>query len=99
MYRGTTPTLQIACDLDLDTCQTVWLTLQQGCCEITKQRADMTPTDDGFAVTLTQAETLQLQAGASVYVQLRALTNSGAALASNIVSVPVSAILKDGEIA
>lgn len=44
MYRGTTPTLQIACDLDLDTCQTVWLTLQQGCCEITKQRADMTPT-------------------------------------------------------
>lgn len=28
MYRGTTPTLQIACDLDLDTCQTVWLTLR-----------------------------------------------------------------------
>ena len=44
MYRGTRPALQIACDLDLDTCQTVWLTLQQGCCEITKQRADMTPT-------------------------------------------------------
>lgn len=98
MRRGTTPTLQISCDLDLEHCKVVWLTLKQMKVEITKQLTDMTLTEDGFSVTLSQEETLKLAAGGKLQIQLRALTQDGVAVASNVETVLVDAILKDGEI-
>ena len=100
MRRGTTPTLVFTVEpvLDLSTLAEAWLTIRQAEVEITHSLPDLTPTEDGFAVTLTQAETLGLSASASCRVQLRALTGTGQAMASNILSLPVGGILKCGVI-
>ena len=100
MYRGTTPTLvfTVTPELDLSTLAEAWLTIRQAEVEITHSLPDLVPTEGGFSVTLTQAETLGLSASASCRVQLRALTGAGQAMASNILSLPVGGILKCGVI-
>lgn len=98
MRRGTTPTLIFTVEpvLDLSTLAEAWLTIYQAGEIATKALDDLTQTEDGFSVTLTQEETLRLCAGAGCRIQLRAATGQGAALASNILRVPVVGILKDG---
>ena len=98
MRRGTTPTLVFTVDpvLDLSTLAEAWLTIYQAGEVATKTLPDLTQTEAGFSVTLTQEETLRLCAGAGCRIQLRAATGQGAALASNILRVPVAGILKDG---
>ena len=100
MYRGTTPTLvfTVTPELDLPALAEAWLTIRQAEVEITHSLPDLVPTEGGFSVTLTQAETLGLSASASCRVQLRALTGAGQAMASNILSLPVGGILKCGVI-
>lgn len=100
MYRGTTPTLvfTVTPELDLSALAEAWLTIRQAEVEITHSLPDLVPTEGGFSVTLTQAETLGLSASASCRVQLRALTGAGQAMASNILSLPVGGILKCGVI-
>ena len=100
MRRGTTPTLvfSVTPPLDLGALAEAWLTIRQAGVEITHGLAELTATEAGFATTLTQAETLQLAGSASCRIQLRALTGTGQALASNILTVPVGGILKDGVI-
>lgn len=100
MYRGTTPTLvfTVTPELDLSTLAEAWLTIRQAEVEITHSLPDLVPTEGGFSVTLTQAETLGLSSSASCRVQLRALTGAGQAMASNILSLPVGGILKCGVI-
>lgn len=100
MYRGTTPTLvfTVTPELDLSALAEAWLTIRQAEVEITHSLPDLVPTDGGFSVTLTQAETLGLSSSASCRVQLRALTGAGQAMASNILSLPVGGILKCGVI-
>ena len=100
MRRGTTPTLVFTLEpaLDLSTLAEAWLTIRQAEVEITHSLPDLVPTEGGFSVTLTQAETLGLSASASCRVQLRALTGAGQAMASNILSLPVGGILKCGVI-
>ena len=98
MRRGTTPTLVFTVEpvLDLSTLAEAWLTIYQAGAVATKTLPDLTQTENGFQVTLTQEETLRLCAGAGCRIQLRAATGQGAALASNILRVPVGGILKDG---
>lgn len=98
MRRGTTPTLVFTVEpvLDLSTLAEAWLTIYQAGEVATKTLPDLTQTENGFSVTLTQEETLRLCAGAGCRIQLRAATGQGAALASNILRVPVGGILKDG---
>lgn len=98
MRRGTTPTLVFTVDpvLDLSTLAEAWLTIYQAGEVATKTLPELTQTENGFQVTLTQEETLRLCAGAGCRIQLRAATGQGAALASNILRVPVAGILKDG---
>lgn len=100
MYRGTTPTLvfTVTPELDLSALAEAWLTIRQAEVEITHSLPDLVPTEGGFSVTLTQAETLGLSARASCRVQLRALTGAGQAMASNILPLPVGGILKCGVI-
>ena len=51
-----------------------------------------------MSLHLTQEETLKLKANSIAEIQIRVRTNSGEALASNIIQVSTERILKDGEI-
>lgn len=103
MRRGTTPTITATVDADL-TGMTLYLAFKQaGTPPIVKTDGDLEVTvEDGQTViecALTQAETLAMREGVDVKVQLRAVTNSGrTAVASNVGTIPVSAILQDGEL-
>ena len=103
MRRGTTPTITATVDADL-TGMALYLAFKQaGSAPLVKTDADLAVTvEDGTTVietSLTQAETLALREGVDVRVQLRAVTNSGqTAVASNIGTIPVAAILQDGEL-
>ena len=73
--------------------------------EITKRLEDEGVDVDGqvISITLTQADTLLLgsldpETDQTVEVQIRGKTADGRAFASNIMTAPVSRILKDGQI-
>lgn len=99
MRRGTTPTISITVkglsDIQIDK---AYLTLKQRGIVVEKTEADIEIDGDMLRATLTQEETLGFMAGAKINVQLRVLSENGTAYASNIVTVPVGEILKDGVI-
>lgn len=99
MRRGTTPTISITVkglsDIQINK---AYLTLKQRGTVAEKTEADMEIDGDMLQVALTQEETLKFVARAEINVQLRVLSKSGTAYASNIVTVPVGEILKDGVI-
>lgn len=99
MRRGTTPTISITVkglsDIQINK---AYLTLKQRGTVVEKTEADMGIDGDILQVTLTQEETLKFAARAEMNVQLRVLSKSGTAYASDIVTVPVGEILKDGVI-
>ena len=103
MYRGTTPTITINCDIDVSEFVTMWVTFR------TQQLATYAPpkqvevTGKVVTVSLTQADTLLLGSlspdeDQQVEVQIRGRTEDGRAFASNIMTAPLSRILKDGVI-
>lgn len=114
MYRGTTPTITINCDIDVSEFVTMWVTFrtQQLATyappkqvEVTKHLGDegVDATDEVVTVSLTQADTLLLGSlspdeDQQVEVQIRGRTEDGRAFASNIMTAPLSRILKDGVI-
>ena len=114
MYRGTTPTITINCDIDVSEFVTMWVTFrtQQLATyappkqvEVTKHLGDegVDATDKVVTVSLTQADTLLLGSlspdeDQQVEVQIRGRTEDGRAFASNIMTAPLSRILKDGVI-
>lgn len=99
MRRGTTPTLQITVTglTDIEV-QNLYLTLRQGQTTIEKTESGVTIDGEVISATLTQEETLSLVAKVDVALQLRVLSTNNTAYASNIVTVPVEAILKEGVI-
>lgn len=99
MRRGTTPTLQITVTglTDIEV-QNLYLTLRQGQTTIKKTESGVTIDGEVISATLTQEETLSLVAKVDVALQLRVLSTNNTAYASNIVTVPVEAILKEGVI-
>lgn len=99
MIRGTTPTHVFKTDVDLSDAEVVYVTYGQGNKQLEKTKKDLTFTDTGFEVKLTQAETLGFKAlGINAEVQIRARYADGTAIASNIIVVPVSKIIKGGVI-
>lgn len=99
MRRGTTPTLQITVTgLSKIEIQNLYLTLEQQGVVIEKTEADVSIEGEVISAALTQEETLSLTAKMDVAMQLRVLSKSGTACASNIVPVPVGEILEDGVI-
>lgn len=99
MFRGTTPTISLTVTgLSALQIHSAYLTIKQGEVTVEKALEEMTLEGDGLKATLTQAETLSFRAGSGCMIQLRVLTENGAALATEALSVPVKAILKDGEI-
>ena len=95
MRRGTTPTITITTDINLSE-YTVFVTLKQG--NISK---DFTPyvEDYTLSVYLTQEDTLAFEGQKNVQIQVRAIDQSGNAIASNIMTTKVDEILKEGVIA
>lgn len=101
MIRGTTPTLTFTLPFSLDGVKTCWITFAQNgserftvdlsneCCEWE---------GDQITINMTQEQTLKLKSAISVSIQLRVLTNRAEALASDVITVPVKDILKDGVI-
>ena len=104
MIRGTTPTHIFKTNADLsEGVSELYITYEQGTTVVEKTLSDCTiDTEDGVSsitVTLTQNETLSFaDSGYVADVQIRVKFNDGTALASNILRVPISKILKDGVI-
>ena len=99
MRRGTTPTLQITVTgLSKIEIQVLHLIIEQQGVVIKKTEQDVSIDGEVISAALTQEETLSLTAGMDVAVQLRVLSTNNTAYASNIVTVPVEAILEEGVI-
>lgn len=97
--RGTTPFCTYETDIDLSTCEVIYVSFKQGSkvlIEKTKDELDVSPTR--LAVHLTQEETLQLKHTQELRMQIRARYPDGTAVKSNIMVGNVGEILKDGEI-
>lgn len=96
--RGTTPYAEIKVDgVDLSSIDVMWLTFKQGSLEITKTLDDVTIDSDTITVHFTQEETLKFSSRSRVSIQMRFLIGTEANK-SNVVTVEVSDILKDGVI-
>lgn len=100
MFRGTTPTIVIKLntDIDLPSCKQVWVTFDNGGKILTKSKEDIVfEGGRGMQISLTQEETLSFT-GSSIDVQIRLLTDSDTALATPIKRLPVSRVLEGGVI-
>lgn len=100
MQRGTTPTHTFTFGESLSGAKfdKIFVTYKQGEKVIVeKSLEDIEIMENSFVVKLTQAETLLFSPGL-VRIQVRVKTVDDMALASNIITVPASEILKDGEI-
>lgn len=94
MRRGTTPTHTF--DIGMDTAELAQLvvTYCQGDKTVLEKRlADCKLDGTTVIVELTQEETLLFRASREVQIQMRVLTNTGNALASDIISKSVDDVL------
>lgn len=64
---------------------------------MTLSRDDVEIKDNKVSVFLTQSQTLLFKSG-TAKMQVRGIDSNGTAWASNIISVPVNPILRNGEI-
>lgn len=107
MTRGTTPThtFTLPDNLKTATISTLYITYaQHGETVLEKTLDDVTNNNGVLTCKLTQADTLAFDVldqrckHDTVEVQVRMKTSDGAVMASNIISIPIMDILKDGEI-
>ena len=104
MRRGTTPTLTVTTPYAADFIERGYITFRQRGANILDVPLDdpsVEVADQTIKITLTQAQTLEFDASADPPIataQIRAVLTSGKAVGSNIVKIPICAILKDGEI-
>ena len=98
MYRGTTPTNQFTCDINLNDADAIYITYEQNHRVIVeKTKADVVFGEGFISVKLTQEETLRFSERA-VNIQIRARFPDGTAIASNIIHTAASDVLKEGVI-
>lgn len=98
MRRGTTPTHTFQLPVDASLLDEVKITYVQKDKEVlTKYKRDCKVNGSSISVTLTQEETLRFSQYCVCHVQVRALTNDGEAIASQIMNVKVLPLL-DAEV-
>lgn len=101
MYRGTTPTLylELETELDLSDVTEMWVTFKSPTVEVTKSLSEVIfdSTTNVITVTLSQEETLKLYNG-KADVQVRLKTSTDLAYATDIAGVEIGRILKEGVI-
>lgn len=106
MYRGTTPTIEIKCDFNVNTIETLFITfVQKNETIFEKSLSDCEIQGETIVCHLTQDDTLKLEAtkrdnGAKDWleIQTRCRLKTGETLSSPINKVEVEKILKDGVI-
>lgn len=102
MYRGTTPNIvfNVNNDFDLTKVTQVWVTLKNKVCEKTFDidSVDIDATEHTVSISLTQEETLDFKVLDSCEAQIRFLDQDDRAYATNIVSIDINRILKEGVI-
>lgn len=98
MRRGTTPTHKFKVPIDLTSAEVIYMTYKQpgGAKVLEKSKEDMEISETEILIDLTQADTLALSTIGDVEIQCRARYPDGKAVASQIISVPVKKILKEG---
>lgn len=98
MIRGTTPTLEFVLPFDTSLLAEAYVTLAQGDeVVLDKPLSECTRDGNKLTVKLTQEDTLKLKTGL-VEIQIRAKTENGDAIASDIILTSAQKILKDGAI-
>jgi hypothetical protein len=98
MIRGTTPTLEFVLPFETSLLAEAYVTLAQSDgVVLDKPLSECTLDGNKMTVKLTQEDTLKLKPG-PVEIQIRAKTENGDALASDIILTSASKILKDGAI-
>lgn len=100
MYRGTTPTLTFRLPIDTGSITVLSIAVAQGRqVKIEKTLSDVHLDGNVISCTLTEDETLSLTAGASVEAKIQLRVGVGEQrMASQIFTVPVERILRDGEL-
>ena len=98
MYRGTTPTLTFRLPIDTGSITVLSVAVAQGRqVKIEKTLSDVHLDGNVISCTLTEDETLSLTAGASVDAKIQLRVGVGEQrMASQIFTVPVERILRDG---
>lgn len=98
MRRGTTPRHTFQVDIDLTDAEVYITYAQNGSTVLEKTEENATISADKIIVELSQTDTLLFSAGVDVEIQIRYKKPNGTADASDIITVPVERILKDGAI-
>ena len=101
MRRGTTPTLTFTTPYTADLIESGYITFEQRgaiVLDVPLSNKSVEVADNAISITLSQEQTLQMTTAAPCEAQIRALLVSGKAVASNIVNIPICAILKEGTI-
>lgn len=97
MRRGTTGTLQINLSIPCADIKSLFVTVEQGNVSVEKDINKMKISNEGIEVYYTQEDTLSFSVG-SAEIQIRGVTNSGNAFASDVKRINFLKILKDGVI-
>ena len=97
MIRGTTPTQIFNVPIDLREAKVYVTYSQKGQVILEKTNEDLEITEFDIRVILTQEDTLKFSTDV-VFIQIRYVTSEGYAAASDIITVPVDGILKQGVI-
>lgn len=99
MIRGTTPRLEFVLPFDTGLLAEAWVTISQNrSVVIDKRLSECVCEAEKLICTLTQEETLRLSCDCKTELQVRARTEDGNVLASEIIVVSAERILKDGVI-
>lgn len=98
MYRGTTPTLTFRLPIDTGSITVLSVAIAQaGRVKIEKTLSDVHLDGNVISCTLTEEETLSLTARTRIDAQIQLRVGVGAQrMASQIFTVPVERILRDG---
>lgn len=95
MRKGTTPSLTFKLPFEVAMLANAKITLCQEDVQLEKKLCDCETTEDSLTVKLTQEETFMFDCNSIVKAQLRVVTVSGDALASDIFKILVSQCLDD----
>lgn len=98
MRRGTTPTNVFKTNVNLAGATVFISYAQKGEVIVEKTNDDVDIHNECLSTRLTQEDTLKLDSRQKVNIQIRYVFPDGTAGASNIITVDVGDILKDGEI-
>lgn len=101
MIRGTTPTLSFKLPFSAEEISEIWITIAQNKIPVlTKSKGDITIDEEDDTIVsfkMSQVETLKMNPNYAAQLQIRIkMAADNNAIASEILEVPVSNILKDG---